>query len=60
MEGGLPAWVLGEVLTTHHRKSATCYEPFTKESLGPGLILFLRETNRWRALVNEVMNRRFP
>jgi len=32
--GGTLAWVLGEVLTTPHRK-----RKYLKESLGPGLIL---------------------
>ena len=30
--GGLPAWGLGELLTTPHPKNVTCYEPFTKAS----------------------------
>jgi hypothetical protein len=28
--GGLPAWWLGEVLTTPHRKNVSCYEMFTQ------------------------------
>jgi hypothetical protein len=28
-KGGPPAWVLGEVLTTPHRRNIACYEPFT-------------------------------
>jgi hypothetical protein len=30
--GGPPAWGLGEVLTTPHRKNVSRYEPFTKAS----------------------------
>jgi len=31
--GGPPAWGLGEVLTTPHRKNVSCYELFTKNAL---------------------------
>jgi len=31
-KGGPPAWGLGEVLTTPHRKYATCYEMFTTKT----------------------------
>jgi hypothetical protein len=36
--GDPPAWWLGEVLTTAHRKKLSRYETF--ERLGPGLILW--------------------
>ena len=29
---GPPAWGLGEVLTTHHRKNVSCYEMFTQKA----------------------------
>jgi hypothetical protein len=29
-KGGPPAWWLGEVLKSPHRKNVSCYEPFTK------------------------------
>ena len=41
--GGPPAWGLGEVLTTPHRKNISCYIIFTKKALV-------------QALVNMVMN----
>ena len=31
--GGHPAWGLGEVPTTPHRKNVSSYKPFTKEAL---------------------------
>jgi len=37
--GGLPAWGLGEMLITPNRKNVSCYEPFTRISLGPKRIL---------------------
>jgi hypothetical protein len=30
--GGPPVWVLGEVLTTPHRKNVSCYEMFTQKN----------------------------
>jgi hypothetical protein len=30
--GGPPAWGLGEVLTTAHRKNVSCYEMFTQKA----------------------------
>ena len=40
--GGPPAWGLGGVLTTPHRKNVSCYEPL-KEGLGSGLIRWYRQ-----------------
>jgi hypothetical protein len=47
---GPPAWGLGDVLTTAHRKKylVTKYSDRTQDR------------DRWRDVVNEVMNRRVP
>jgi hypothetical protein len=47
-ENGPPAWGLGEVLTTPHRKNVYCYEIFTKKkkkTLGPGLTIWYNINN---------------
>jgi hypothetical protein len=45
-KGCPPAWWLGEVLTTLHRKNASCHEMFTQDR------------DKWWALVSAVMNLR--
>jgi hypothetical protein len=48
--GGPPAWGLGEVLTTLHRKKLPCYETLYRAS----------DLDRWRALMSAVMNLQVP
>ena len=45
--GGPPAWGLGKVLTTPHRKNISCYKIFTQKAL-------------MQAAANMVMNFRVP
>jgi len=63
--GGPPAWGLGEVLATPHRKNVSCYESFTQKApdldvRGMDWIELAQYRNRWRILVNAVMNLRVP
>jgi hypothetical protein len=50
--GGPPAWGLGEVLTTPRRKSMMLRNAWT--------IDLAQDRDRWRAVVNVVMNLWFP
>jgi len=55
--GGLPAWGLGEVLTTPRRKKLALLRNFNT-CLGPPNQL--AQDSMWRALVSAVMNLRVP
>jgi hypothetical protein len=53
--GGPPAWGLGEVLTTPHRKKINHVTKYCKKPRN-----HTDPSVRWRALVNTVMNLRVP
>ena len=62
---GPPAWGLGEVLTTYHRKNISCYESFTQTAPdldlgGMDWIELAQDRNRRQTLVNGIMNLRVP